>query len=158
MALAREPVDRPALLDEACAGDRELRAELQSLLEHHGHASEDFMRPSEADPVLTQFLQDAADVARNRIGERIGGYFIEELIAAGGMGAVYLARQEQPRRHVALKVLRSGIASRSALRRFEFESQILGRLRHPDSVLRHGECAQRPNHHRFRRPQRPEYA
>ncbi len=47
------------------------------------------------------------------------------------MGAVYEAVQEQPRRTVALKVMRRGIASRSALRRFEYEAQLLARLRHP---------------------------
>ena len=47
------------------------------------------------------------------------------------MGVVYEAMQDNPRRPVALKVMKRGLASRSALRRFEFESQILGRLRHP---------------------------
>jgi len=47
------------------------------------------------------------------------------------MGTVYEAVQEKPHRTVALKLMRHGIASRSALRRFEYESQILARLRHP---------------------------
>ena len=47
------------------------------------------------------------------------------------MGVVYEAIQEHPRRTVALKIVKQGIASRSALRRFEYESQILARLRHP---------------------------
>jgi serine/threonine protein kinase/Tfp pilus assembly protein PilF len=62
---------------------------------------------------------------------QIGQYHIKRIIASGGMGSVYEAMQEHPRRKVALKVMRSGITSRSALRRFEFESQLLGRLRHP---------------------------
>ncbi len=62
---------------------------------------------------------------------RIPGYTIKRIIAVGGMGAVYEARQESPRRTVALKVMRPGLASRSALRRFEYESQVLARLRHP---------------------------
>ena len=65
------------------------------------------------------------------IGQRVGQYHIKNLIATGGMGSVYLAVQEQPRRTVALKLLKRGIASRSALRRFEYEAQILARLRHP---------------------------
>jgi len=48
------------------------------------------------------------------------------------MGTVYVAVQERPRRTVALKLMKAGIASRSALRRFEYESQILARLRHPN--------------------------
>ena len=63
---------------------------------------------------------------------KIGGYTIKRVIATGGMGTVYLALQEHPRRTVALKVMKSGIASRSTLRRFEFEAQILARLRHPN--------------------------
>ena len=63
---------------------------------------------------------------------QIGAYHIKDVIASGGMGIVYLAIQESPRRRVALKVMRKGIASKSALRRFEFEAQILGRLRHPN--------------------------
>ncbi|MHC4090081.1 MAG: tetratricopeptide repeat protein [Planctomycetota bacterium] len=63
--------------------------------------------------------------------ERIGQFHIKRIIATGGMGTVYEAVQEHPRRSVAVKVMKYGIASRSALRRFEYESQILGRLRHP---------------------------
>jgi eukaryotic-like serine/threonine-protein kinase len=65
------------------------------------------------------------------IGKAIGRYHIRRVIASGGMGTVYEAVQESPRRTVALKVMKHGIASRSALRRFEYESQILARLRHP---------------------------
>ena len=48
------------------------------------------------------------------------------------MGTVYEAEQEHPKRVVALKVMKAGIASSSALRRFEFESEILANLRHPN--------------------------
>ncbi|MHC4428174.1 MAG: protein kinase domain-containing protein [Planctomycetota bacterium] len=64
--------------------------------------------------------------------DRIGRYRLRGIIASGGMGTVYEAMQEHPRRRVALKVMKAGIASRSALRRFEYESQILARLRHPN--------------------------
>ncbi len=47
------------------------------------------------------------------------------------MGAVYEAEQDQPRRKVALKVIKSAWADRELLRRFELESQTLGRLHHP---------------------------
>ncbi|MEE2906455.1 MAG: protein kinase, partial [Planctomycetota bacterium] len=51
---------------------------------------------------------------------------------SGGMGTVYEAMQQSPRRTVALKMMRSGISSKNALRRFEYEAQALGRLRHPN--------------------------
>jgi len=66
------------------------------------------------------------------VGQEIGCYHIESVLAAGGMGTVYLAEQQQPHRLVALKLLRAGIASDSALRRFEYEAEILARLRHPN--------------------------
>ena len=69
--------------------------------------------------------------ATARIPKRVGHYHIKRAIAAGGMGTVYEATQEKPRRTVALKLMKHGIASRSALRRFEYESQILARMRHP---------------------------
>ncbi|MHC4142231.1 MAG: serine/threonine protein kinase, partial [Planctomycetota bacterium] len=68
---------------------------------------------------------------RPPIPKKIGHHHVKRVIAAGGMGVVYEAVQEHPRRTVALKIMRHGIASRSALRRFEYESQILARLRHP---------------------------
>ncbi|MBL9001941.1 MAG: serine/threonine protein kinase [Phycisphaerae bacterium] len=63
--------------------------------------------------------------------ERIGHYKIHRLIGAGGMGAVYEAEQDQPRRTVALKVMRGALSSPQASRRFEYESELLARLRHP---------------------------
>ena len=65
------------------------------------------------------------------IGTKIGSCTLKRLIGSGGMGTVYEAIQEQPRRRVALKMMKRGITSRSATRRFEFESQTLGRLQHP---------------------------
>jgi serine/threonine protein kinase len=63
--------------------------------------------------------------------ETIGHYRILNLIGEGGMGSVYKAEQESPRRTVALKVIKAGVASRSLLQRFEIEAQILGKLDHP---------------------------
>jgi len=61
----------------------------------------------------------------------IGRYRIVRLLGKGGMGAVYEAEQDNPRRSIALKVVRSSWASPQLLRRFEQESQMLGRLQHP---------------------------
>jgi eukaryotic-like serine/threonine-protein kinase len=61
----------------------------------------------------------------------IGSYRVLRLLGEGGMGAVYEAEQDQPRRLVALKVIRAAWASPETMRRFEQESQALGRLHHP---------------------------
>ena len=65
------------------------------------------------------------------IGLTIGQYTISSVIGSGGMGTVYRASQRSPRRTVAIKVLKNGLSSPKAVRRFEFESQLLARLRHP---------------------------
>ncbi|MBS0196305.1 MAG: serine/threonine protein kinase [Planctomycetes bacterium] len=65
------------------------------------------------------------------LGAIIGRYQVRALVGSGGMGSVYEATQENPRRTVALKVMRFGLLSPSALRRFEYEAQVLGRMRHP---------------------------
>jgi tetratricopeptide (TPR) repeat protein len=61
----------------------------------------------------------------------IGRYRIIRVLGEGGMGTVFEAEQDQPRRNVALKVIRASWASPQTLRRFELESQALGRLHHP---------------------------
>ncbi len=90
-----------------------------------------FQQLHEANETPSQ-TQTSRGEAPPSIPQRIGQYRIKRVIASGGMGTVYEAMQEQPRRVVALKVMKAGIASKSALRRFEYESQILARLRHPN--------------------------
>ena len=63
--------------------------------------------------------------------DTIGPYRIIRRIGSGGMGVVYEAEQNQPKRRVALKVIRAGIASPRLLRRLELEAAILGKLEHP---------------------------
>lgn len=61
---------------------------------------------------------------------RVAGFRILRPLGAGGMGAVYEAEQDVPRRRVALKVLHAGLASAASARRFAAEAEILGRLHH----------------------------
>ncbi len=62
---------------------------------------------------------------------RIGQYKMLDPLGEGGMGVVYRAEQDNPRREVALKVIQPGAASAEMLRRFEQEAHVLGRLNHP---------------------------
>ncbi|MBY0313393.1 MAG: serine/threonine-protein kinase [Phycisphaerales bacterium] len=64
-------------------------------------------------------------------GTRVGAYEIVRLIGMGGMGVVYEAMQEMPRRRVALKLVRSEVGSRALMRRFEHEAAALALLQHP---------------------------
>lgn len=121
---------RAAFLEEACGGDAELRADVQALLQHDARPVGALQSTAQGGgaAILAESIRrtDAAPASK-----RIGRYNIIRLIGEGGMGAVYEAQQEQPRRTVALKVLRGGLASPSLLRRFGYEAQVLGRLQHP---------------------------
>ncbi len=88
-------------------------------------------------PLDTPVL-DAARLAASTAGresdpvpDRIGPYQVVRALGRGSMGTVYEALQENPRRTVALKVLRAGAGSEAALRRFQLEVDALGRLDHP---------------------------
>ncbi|MBL8990743.1 MAG: serine/threonine protein kinase [Phycisphaerae bacterium] len=128
------PERRGAHLDGACAGDASLRREVESLLAHH--ASDDGLLESRDAPglnLLSQFGAMALPTEEPTLpaDRRIGTYTVQGLLGSGGMGVVYLAQQERPRRTVALKVLRAGAGSARLLRRFEYEAEVLGRLQHP---------------------------
>lgn len=82
------------------------------------------------DPTLTN-ASPLKPVGNASLPQQIGPFKIVKKIGEGGMGTVYEALQENPTRTVALKVIRGGLASASLLKRFELESQVLGRLQHP---------------------------
>jgi len=64
-------------------------------------------------------------------GERIGNYQVIQLIGKGGMGAVFEALQDRPRRTVAVKIMKLGLQSRTAFDRFVKEAEFLAKLSHP---------------------------
>jgi serine/threonine-protein kinase len=78
----------------------------------------------------------SGDAARNLTGQLLGGEFlVERLLGRGGMGEVYLARQQGLNRPVALKVLRADLVSNPTyLSRFEIEATAVARLNHPNIV------------------------
>ncbi len=131
--------ERRAQIEQLCGDDPEIRIEIESLLAAYKNASS-FMkvktrissgaaeRFSLAGSGLTPFRLPATP---SDLPTMIGRYRILRLLGEGGMGVVYEAEQEQPRRTVALKVIQGGVASPEVLRRFEQESQALGQLQHP---------------------------
>jgi len=129
LALEREPAARAAFLAEACAADGQLRAEVESLLQ--GATVEG----AGADSPLWRRATPAAFMSPTAtplgVLPQIARYRIIRILGEGGMGTVYEAEQDSPRRRVALKVVRAGLSTREMLKRFERESQALGRLQHP---------------------------
>lgn len=122
--------ERRAFLDAKCAGDPELRRELESLLSHHDPASRFMETPAIHDAAPTLAGTDSHAVGTLPAGAVVAGYTVARVIGAGGMGVVYAAEQASPKRMIALKLMRSGLVSRSALRRFEQEGAALARLKH----------------------------
>lgn len=116
---------RAAYLEQACAGEPELRAEVDRLLRLHESAASFLEPPTQAGAIQGERR------ARVSSGTRIGRYIVERHIASGGMGVVYEARQMSPDRRVALKVIHPAFVSPEALRRLTIESEALARLRHP---------------------------
>lgn len=140
-----EPEQRSEFLDKACPDDAALRAKVTALLAQDADPHE-LMKTlalgKGVQDIAAKALDAAAGTEPYPTGpvqgrpsgmslDQIGLYRITREIGRGGMGVVYEATQEHPCRTVALKVLKHGFASRSAMRRFEYESHILGQLRHP---------------------------
>lgn len=119
-ALELDTAERHAFVADACGDDSALRHELESLLEADAHAG-GFL-----DPPGARAHDDEGDPR----GLVIGRYTVMRRIASGGMGTVYEAEQPQPRRRVALKLLRTPFPSAAARARFTLEAEILGRLEH----------------------------
>jgi serine/threonine protein kinase/tetratricopeptide (TPR) repeat protein len=126
-AVDRPPAARAAWLDEQCAGDDELRREVESLL------SADM--PPESDTPLVHAVDAAiAQTAAARVGaaQLVGPYRILRKIGEGGMATVFLAVRDGDdfAQRVAIKVVRSTLGG-EALQRFRAERQILASLEHP---------------------------
>jgi len=128
-AMTRGPKERIAFLEEACEGDRNLRKQVERLVKSH-ERSGDFLESS-AFAVAPELLTD--DRAGASVGELIGHYRIESLIGIGGMGEVYLARDERLGRKVALKLLPERLtADETQLSRFKTEARSASALNHPN--------------------------
>ncbi len=125
-ALERPEAERHGWLEAACADDPQLRRKVQELLSAEERFGA-FLEPParQATPV------PAGESTGSLAGRRIRKYTIGRVIARGGMGVVYEAHHERTHQAVALKVIRPGLASHRAVRRLEFEAQVLARLQHP---------------------------
>src|SRR5207249_6564409 len=116
-ARERDPRERAAFLVQACAGDNALRREVESLL-----AEDSGVRSFLETPAL-EFVKDAGP---SMIGRQIGPYSVVSLLAKGGMGEVYRARDTKLGRDVAIKILPASFArDPERLARFRREARLL---------------------------------
>lgn len=117
---------REVLLRERCGQNVELRAEVEALL-----AALDLPDDGFLDPAAVPALDMAAVDGPLQPGTSLGGFLVLHALGSGGMGVVYAAQQDRPRRTVAIKVLRRGFRHPDILKRFAREAEMLGRLQHP---------------------------
>ena len=160
-ALELDPKQRGEFLEQQCAGDESLRAEVESLLAF-GKDAEQFMEVSalqvaaqalaekdcpiqrpEDDQTLGSQLSNGSIGEVNKAeelspeagleGRRIGAYTLLSHIGTGGMGTVWLAERSDGRfeRRTAVKFLSLALTGRGGAERFKREGRIVGRLAHP---------------------------
>jgi serine/threonine protein kinase/tetratricopeptide (TPR) repeat protein len=134
-----DPAQRAAHLDQACAGDADLRRRIETLLQAHAQSGDFLERPSNpganttGPPPGQWFDLNALPVDSEGPGTRIGPYKLLQTLGEGGMGTVFLAEQEEPvKRRVALKIIKAGMDSARVIARFEAERQALAMMDHPN--------------------------
>lgn len=151
-ALARPAAERAAFLDQACAGQPELRAAVEALLAAHEASgslldklpaevggtvdSEHFTGEFTPKPEGAPIPSGPTVELRTKIEAGLvilGRYTLQEKIGEGGMGEVWVARQTEPvKRKVAIKLIKTGMDSKAVLARFEQERQALAIMDHPN--------------------------
>ena len=133
-ALEVDAGERAAFLETACAGDAELRREVESLIASHDEGV-DFI----ASPALAAAAERIAERETDAlVGQTIGRYRVLSLIGAGGMGCVYLAEDAELGRRVALKLLPEYFThDKNRVQRFRQEARAASALNHPNIVTIH---------------------
>jgi serine/threonine protein kinase len=135
VALERRSERRAAYVATVCAGDDELRQELEAMLAHHDRANSFIESPAYV--VAAQNLFED-DVTESLIGRTIGPYHIRSLLGSGGMGIVYLAFDQELHRQVALKFLPNDLLfDKQRVQRFKQEARAASALNHPNILTIH---------------------
>jgi serine/threonine protein kinase len=121
--------DRQAYLEQACAGDAELRREVEELIAVN-QRSKGFMEDS---PWGLETDKARVTQIGEQPGNRIDRYKLLQQIGEGGFGIVFMAEQDQPiKRRVALKIIKPGLDTKNVIARFEAERQALALMDHPN--------------------------
>jgi WD40 repeat protein/predicted Ser/Thr protein kinase len=126
--------DHAAFLVEACGGDMELLAAVETLLKHD--QSDTFLEEPamgtgfRVDEAATSCHDGSPPASPNPINESIPGFHLIRIIGRGGDGVVYEAEQARPRRSVAIKVLADAMADEDRRQRFAREAETLAEIDH----------------------------
>jgi eukaryotic-like serine/threonine-protein kinase len=128
-ALGRDPVDRESYLLELCGEDRELLNELKALVACH-ERSADFLEKPQFTVCMNVLAARDAELNEN---EAVGPYVIERRVGRGGMGDVYLARDQRLGRRAALKFLPKSFENDPDwVSRFRQEARAASSIAHPN--------------------------
>jgi Tol biopolymer transport system component len=132
-ALEQSPDKRKSFVAENCNGNAIVYEEVLSLLDAQSRAAE-FMEGSAMSVAAGALAQELTTVA-SLVGKELGPYKIEKLLGAGGMGEVYLARDNKLDRMIALKILPwHFLADGDRIARFKREARALSSLNHPNLI------------------------
>ncbi len=133
-ALKLEPDARRDFVKESCGDDKSLFDEVESLLSSHENADSFLEKPAAAE--LANVIE--APTRKLEPGKFVGHYEIIKLIGSGGMGEVYLAKDQKLDRRVAVKILNDRFSqSESNLSRFIQEAKAASGLNHPNILVIH---------------------
>jgi eukaryotic-like serine/threonine-protein kinase len=133
-ALELAPAARATFLRQACGADADLRAEVEKLLANQVESGEFLSRPALS--VAATLL--AQNQSPSESGKQIRHYQLLSPLGAGGMGEVWLARDSQLERKVALKLLPEHFTrSQTHVRRFAQEARAASALSHPNIITIH---------------------
>ncbi len=135
-----DPEQRLHFLDQACAGNPELRAAVEGMLKTQGEADSFFATERAGLQLQSEAIRSIAPRTSatkpeqdENCGTRVGRYKLLQRIGEGGCGVVYMAEQEEPvRRRVALKIIKLGMDTKSVIARFDAERQALAMMDHPN--------------------------
>ena len=134
-ARARPPGERAAFLAEACLHDEAMQRDVESLLNEP--ASDDGFLAAPPLSLPAHMVSEFVPAAMT--GRTLGGYHLQRLLGAGGMGEVYLAHDPTLGRDVAIKILpRAFTSDPDRLARFEREARMLAALNHPNICAIYG--------------------
>ncbi|HQU83602.1 MAG TPA: serine/threonine-protein kinase, partial [Pyrinomonadaceae bacterium] len=121
--------ERESYLNEACGEDENLREEVLELLASFDEA-EDFLDES---PIAEVAETIVAKREGFKLGQNFGRYLIERKLGAGGVGEVYLVRDNELERFAALKILSAQFSENPThVRRFLQEARAASALNHPN--------------------------